>query len=207
MVRSSSVPFLSLRILAAVLLPALAACSSGPLASGRPGAPDTASVPPAVEVSLSTRAELEEAYGWPPAVNPFLPPPSLASGFRNAFLAVRFTAGAPVSLEIGEVFLEDGGRRLEIRLLGRRELAVFWETRTITDGTAAADARNDRRRAAIDRYALDLDAPNALRKGSPYTLVVLGPPARELGAARLTVRYYVDGVPGEAAFPAAPPGD
>jgi len=189
-----TIRFLAHLIPAAVLVVGLlASCAGGPA--------DLVSGPDSVLVSLSSEAEIKAAYGYAYAANPFLPPPGVLGSKRNTFLVVRFTAAANVSLEIAGADLSDATGMLKARALGRDELKRFWEARATDSGGQTAEALNDRRRAAIDRYALNLYEPNALRKNSPYSLLILGPRKDEMGTAQFTVRYYVNGQYMERIFP------
>ena len=192
---ASSVP---MAILAAIA--ALAGCAGGPATHPKAPAPEAAPGTASVAVSLSSADEIEASYGPTYATNTFLEPPGILSGGRNVFLVVRFTAFSPASLEIVGVELSGPEGAVNIQVLGRQELRRFWEERTVDDGNPASDARNDKRYAVVERYALDLDRPNALRKGSPYSLLVIAAKAEVPEEAALTVRYLVDGECAEISF-------
>lgn len=182
-------------------LAALAGCAGGPATRPESSGPEAAAGVAPVAVSLSSTDEIEASYGPTYATNPFLEPPGIFSGGRIAFLVVRFLSDTPRSLEIAGVELSGPEGPVKIKVLGREELRRFWEERTVDDGNPATDARNDKRYAAVDRYALSLDRPNALRKGSPYSLLVLVDKAEAPEDAALTVRFIVDGASAEESFP------
>jgi hypothetical protein len=190
---------------AAVAAIVLSSCAGGLSARENPESAGIAAGPASVTVSLSTQAELEAVYGYTYAVNPFLPPPGIFTGGKSAFLVVRFQSDAPASLEIAGVDLAGADVAVKIQLLGKEELRRFWEGRLIDDGTQATDARNEKRYAVIDRYALNLDRATVLKKGSPYSLLIIGPKAAEIGTATLTVRYRVNGEYREQSFPVSFP--
>lgn len=176
----------------ALAMSLLAACA---------GAPDPSlSGVDALTVSLSTEDEIQSAYGYTYATNPFLPYPGMFTAGKNTFLVVRFMTSAPLDLEIAGIELLGEGGKLKTRLLGREELRLFWETRTVDDERQATDANNQKRFAAIDRYALKLNEVNSLRKNSPYSLVILAPPDEDIGIAELVVRYVVNGEYRESTF-------
>lgn len=203
---ASSVPGAAFRARSAfpLILAALAAlsgCAGGSAAYPKTSASETAPGTAPLAVSLSTADEIEASYGPTYATNPFLEPPGIFSGGRSVFLVVRFLADAPRSLEIAGAELSGPEGPIKIQVLGRGELRRFWEERTVDDGNPATDARNDKRYAAIERYALDLDRPNALRKGSPYSLLLIASRAEAPEEATLIVRFIVDGVSAEESFP------
>lgn len=165
------------------------------------GAPKSNSqVAEALTVTLSNEAEIKSAYGYTFAINPFLPYPGLFTGGKNSFLVVRFQTTASLNLEIAGVDLFGTGGKLKTRLMGREELRLFWDTRSVDDDRVVTDANNQRRLAAIDRYALRLNTNNFLRKNSPYSLVILAPPEEDIGSAELIVRYVVNGEYKESTF-------
>lgn len=153
-----------------------------------------------LSVTLSTEAEIKAAYGFTYATNPFLPAPGLFSAGKTSLLVVRFETKTPLSLDIAGVELFSPEGKLKTRLMGKEELTLFWETRSVDDGTQTTDANNQKRFAAIDRYALDLYKSNQLRRNSPYSLVIQGPPEDDIGSADLLVRYYVNGEYRESSF-------
>lgn len=165
------------------------------------GAPEPAALDSEdVIVSLSTKDEIQSAYGYTYATNPFLPYPGLFSSGKNTFLVVRFQTSSPLDLEIAGIELLSTGGKLKTRLLGKEELRLFWETRSVDDDRQITDANNQRRFAAIDRYALKLNEVNPLRKNSPYSLVILAPSEEDIGTADLVVRYVVNGEYRESTF-------
>lgn len=165
------------------------------------GGPDvTIPVSEALSVTLSTEAEIKGAYGFTYATNPFLPAPGLFSAGKTSLLVVRFETKTPLSLDIAGVELVTPEGKLKTRLMGKEELTLFWETKSVDDGTQTTDANNQKRFASIDRYALDLYKPNSLRKKSPYSLVIQGPAEEDIGTADLVVRYYVNGEYRESMF-------
>ncbi len=154
----------------------------------------------ALNVTLSNETEIKSAYGYTYATNPFLPYPGLFSSGMNSFLVVRFQTSSPLDLEITGVDLLSTGGKLKTRILGKEELRLFWETRSVDDDRQITDANNQRRFAAIDRYALRLNKVNTLRRNSPYSLVILAPLEEDIGTADLVVRYVVNGEYRESTF-------
>lgn len=163
-------------------------------------APEVLDDSEALVVTLSTVDEIQSAYGYTYATNPFLQYPGMFSSGKNTFLVVRFQTSAPVDLEITGVELLGSGGKLKTRMMGKEELRLFWETRSIDDNRQITDANSQRRFAAIDRYAVKLNKVNSLRKNSPYSLVILAPPGEDIGIADLIVRCVVNGEYRESIF-------